>query len=189
MDTATLPDEVQTAVERLGTADVVVGLATAGPIPALGAVAAAVRAGLEAHCGGQASAVVHVDQAPAEATPATVAAAFGDLRLISVPAGGHGEDGLDWSGAVRAVFIHDVVATPEERRAELAVRNVHLFDTYAGAALCAHRLGLLGRDALMAVAEATERELAAVGFESGELRGAREADLARDLQAIALAGA
>ena len=64
-----------------------VGLATAGPIPALAAVAAAVRAGLDAHCGGQASAVVHVDQAPAEATPATVATALGDLRLISVPAG------------------------------------------------------------------------------------------------------
>jgi hypothetical protein len=104
MDTATLPEEVQSAVERVGTADVVVGLATAGPIPALGAVAAAVRAGLDAHCGGQAAAVVHVDQAPAEPTPATVAAAFGELRLVSVPSSGRGDEGLDWSGAVHTVL-------------------------------------------------------------------------------------
>ena len=105
MDTATLPDEVQAAVERLGGADVVVGLATSGPIPALTAVAAAVRTGLDAHCAGQAAAVVHVDQTPAEETAAAMTAALGDLRLLSVPApAGHGEDGLDWSSAVRAVL-------------------------------------------------------------------------------------
>ena len=105
MDTATLPDEVQATVERLGGADVVVGLATTGPIPTLAAVAAAVRTGLDAHCAGQAAAVVHVDQAPSEATAAAVTAAFGDLRVVPVPApGGHGDDGLDWSSAVRAVL-------------------------------------------------------------------------------------
>jgi hypothetical protein len=105
MDTATLPDEVQAVVEGLGGADVVVGLATSGPIPALAAVAAAVRTGLDAHCAGQAAAVVHVDQTPSEATTAAVTAALGDLRVVSVPApGGHGDDGLDWSAAVRAVL-------------------------------------------------------------------------------------
>ena len=105
MDTATLPDEVQAAVERLGGADLVVGLATAGPIPALAAVAAAVRTGLDAHCAGQAAAIVHVDQTPSETTAAAVTAAFGDLRVVPVPApGGHGDDGLDWSAAVRAVL-------------------------------------------------------------------------------------
>ena len=105
MDTATLPDEVQAVVEGLGSADVVVGLATSGPIPALAAVAAAVRTGLDAHCAGQAAAVVHVDQTPSEATTAAVTAALGDLRVVSVPApGGHGDDGLDWSAAVRAVL-------------------------------------------------------------------------------------
>jgi glucosylglycerate synthase len=105
MDTATLPDEVQATVERLGSADVVIGLATAGPIPALAAVAAAVRTGLDAHFAGQAAAVVHVDQAPSEATAAAVTAALGDLRAVSVPApGGHGDDGLDWASAVRAVL-------------------------------------------------------------------------------------
>ena len=75
MDPALLPDEVRAAVERVGTADLVVGLATSGPIPALAAVAAAVRAGLDTHFSGHAAAVVHVDQAPSEAT-AAVAAAF-----------------------------------------------------------------------------------------------------------------
>ncbi|HWP76606.1 MAG TPA: hypothetical protein VNU03_18945 [Methylomirabilota bacterium] len=105
MDTATLPDEVQAVVERLGGADVVVGLATSGPVPALAAVAAAVRTGLDAHCAGQAAAVVHVDQTPSETSTAAVTAALGDLRVVSVPApGGHGDDGLDWSAAVRAVL-------------------------------------------------------------------------------------
>ena len=105
MDTATLPDEVQAVVEGLGGADVVVGLATSGPIPALAAVAAAVRTGLDAHCAGQAAAVVHVDQTPSETSTAAVTAALGDLRVVSVPApGGHGDDGLDWSAAVRAVL-------------------------------------------------------------------------------------
>jgi hypothetical protein len=107
MDPAILPDEVRAAVERIGTADLVVGLATSGPIPALAAVAAAVRAGLNAHFSGQAAAVVHVDQAPAEATTVAVAAAFGDLRVVSVtPAGptGAGDDELDWAGAVRSVL-------------------------------------------------------------------------------------
>ncbi len=107
MDPAILPDEVRAAVERIGTADLVVGLATSGPIPALAAVAAAVRAGLDAHFSGQAAAVVHVDQAPAEATTAAVAAAFGDLPVVSVtPAGptGAGDDELDWAGAVRSVL-------------------------------------------------------------------------------------
>ena len=105
MDAVTLPDEVEAAIERLGGADVVVGLGTCGPIPALAAVAAAVRAGLDAHCAGQAAAIVHVDQTPSEATAAAVATALGDLRVVSVPAGaGHGDDGLDWASAVRAVL-------------------------------------------------------------------------------------
>ncbi|MEX2221883.1 MAG: hypothetical protein WEG40_08800, partial [Candidatus Rokuibacteriota bacterium] len=62
METAALPDEVRAAIERIGTADLVVGLATAGPSATAGVVAAAARAGLDAHVGGQAAAVIHVDQ-------------------------------------------------------------------------------------------------------------------------------
>jgi glucosylglycerate synthase len=106
MDPAILSDEVRAALERIGTADLVVGLATAGPIPALGAVAAAVRAGLDSHFAGHSLAIVHVDQAPAEATSAAVAAAFGDLRVVPVTSGPRraGDEPLDWAAAVRALL-------------------------------------------------------------------------------------
>jgi len=107
IETSTLPDEVKAAVERAGAADLVVGLATSGPIPALDAVAAAVRTGLEAHFGGQAAAVIHVDQTPSEETTAAVAAALGGLRVVPVPPAGpgHGSDHeLEWATAVRSVL-------------------------------------------------------------------------------------
>ena len=50
MDTATLPDEVQATVERLGSADVVIGLATAGPIPALAAPIRPMSSGFDSSC-------------------------------------------------------------------------------------------------------------------------------------------
>ena len=107
MEPTALPDEARAAVERIGTADLVVGLATSGPIPALAPVAAAVRAGLEGHFAGQTAAVVHVDQAPSEETTVAVAAALGDLRVVPVASAGSthgGDDELDWSGAVRATL-------------------------------------------------------------------------------------
>ena len=64
MDTLELAPEVRTTVERIGTADLVVGLATAGPSATVTAVAGAVRASLDAHFAGQTAVVVHVDQAP-----------------------------------------------------------------------------------------------------------------------------
>ncbi|HUM14764.1 MAG TPA: hypothetical protein VL086_03660 [Candidatus Nitrosotalea sp.] len=105
MHPALLPDDARATTERIGTADLVVGLATAGPIPALAAVATAVRTGLDTHFPGQAAAIVHVDQARSEATTAAVASALGDLRVVSVgPVHGSDDDDLDWSAAVRAVL-------------------------------------------------------------------------------------
>ena len=104
MDPALLPADARAATERIGAADLVVGLATAGPIPTLAPVAAAIRTGLEAHFGGQTAAVVHVDQTPSEETTAAVADALGDLRLVPVPAMRAGDDELDWAGAVRTVL-------------------------------------------------------------------------------------
>ncbi|HEY7041474.1 MAG TPA: hypothetical protein VID28_21580 [Methylomirabilota bacterium] len=104
MDPALLPDEARAAVDRIGTADLVVGLATAGPAPALAAVAAAVRSGLDAHFPGQPVAIAHVDQARSEATTAAVAAALGDLRVVSVGPIPGKDESLDWSAAVRAVL-------------------------------------------------------------------------------------
>ena len=105
METLALPDEVRTAVERIGTADLVVGLATAGPSPSAPVVGGAVRAGLDAHFAGQSAVVVHVDQTPAEETPDALASALGPVRRIRVPVGGHTADGpLDWAQAVRTVL-------------------------------------------------------------------------------------
>lgn len=106
MDALALPDEVRVAVERIGTADLVVGLATAGPSATAGVVAAAVRAGLDAHFAGQTAVVVHVDQAASEETATAVAAALGPVRLVRVPAtAGRAADGaLDWAHAVRTVL-------------------------------------------------------------------------------------
>ena len=105
MDPALLPEDARAAVERIGTADIVVGLATAGPAPALATVAAAVRTGLDTHFPGQSAAIAHVDQARSEETTAAVAAALGDLRVVSVgSASAAKNDILDWSAAVHAVL-------------------------------------------------------------------------------------
>lgn len=84
-------------------------------------------------------------------------------------------------GAVPAVLIHDVVATPEARRSELSARGVHLFDTYVGAALAAFEAGLLGAEGVARVAESAAREIAEIPFESAAIRAARDGELARDL--------
>ena len=104
MNPALLPEDARAAVERIGSADLVVGLATAGPAPALATVAAAVRAGLDTHFPGQSAAIAHVDQARSEETTAAVAATLGDLRVVSVGSGTGKKDSLDWSAAVHAVL-------------------------------------------------------------------------------------
>ena len=105
MDTLALADPVRTAVEGIGTADLVVGLATAGSSATAPVVAAAVRAALDAHFAGQAAVVVHTDQAPSEETSAALAAALGPVRVVQAPRAGHATDGaLDWAQAVRTVL-------------------------------------------------------------------------------------
>jgi len=102
-----LSDETRAAIERIGTADIVMGLATARPSPSLGSVGTALRAGLEAHFAGQPAAVIHVNQAASDATATEATAALGDLRTIPVASPGsvHSGDGeLDWGTAVRTVL-------------------------------------------------------------------------------------
>jgi hypothetical protein len=111
MEPLALPDEVHAALERTGAVDLLVGLATAGPTPTAGPVAAAVRAALDAHFTGQAAALVHVEQAPSEETAAAVSGALGPVRLVRVTSGGaRGADGpLDWAHAVRTVLATPVL--------------------------------------------------------------------------------
>jgi hypothetical protein len=105
MEAIDLADEVRAAAGRIGTADLVVGLATAGTSSTVAAVGGAVRAGLDAHFAGQAAAVVHVDQASTEETTAALAAALGPVRVVRAAGAGHAADGaLDWAQAVRTVL-------------------------------------------------------------------------------------
>ncbi|WP_437833045.1 phosphatase domain-containing protein [Sorangium sp. So ce1153] len=83
--------------------------------------------------------------------------------------------------AVKAVFIHDVAATPELARLDLAVGGVRLFDTYIGAALEALELGLLGPEGAARVAQAALAAFAAVPFPSHEGREPRRLEVLRDL--------
>ena len=101
-----LPEAVRTELERIGAVDLVVGLATGGPGATAAVAAGAVRAGLEAHFGGQTAAVVHVHGGRSEETAGAVAAALGSVRLVRVTASaGHDTDEpLDWTRAVRTVL-------------------------------------------------------------------------------------
>jgi hypothetical protein len=91
--------------------------------------------------------------------------------------------------AVRAVFIHDVVDTPEPLRQQWRDKRIFFFDTYVGAAVEAYGVGVIARDGVARVVQATREELERVPFTSEAQRQARRADLERDVRrAEALAG-
>jgi hypothetical protein len=96
--------------------------------------------------------------------------AFGEQMLASYPE------------AVRAIFIHDVVETPEPVRKAWRDKRIFFFDTYVGAAVEAYQVGVIARDGVARVARAAREELEKVPFSSATQREARQADLARDLQ-------
>jgi hypothetical protein len=85
------------------------------------------------------------------------------------------------AAAIRGIFIHDVVATPAGRRAELAASGVRLFDTYVGAAVEALSLSLISQGGAGRIALAAQAHLASILFASEHLAEARRADLARDI--------
>jgi hypothetical protein len=98
--------------------------------------------------------------------------AFGEQMLAAAP------------DAVRAVFIHDVVATPESVRQEWRAKSIFFFDTYVGAALEAYQVGVIARDGVHRVTRAAQEDLEKVPFASVEQREARRADLSRDLKCV-----
>jgi len=98
--------------------------------------------------------------------------AFGEQMLAAAP------------DFVRAVFIHDVVATPESVRQAWRAKGIFFFDTYVGAALEAYQVGVIARDGVQRVARSVQEELEKVPFGSLEQRDARRADLSRDLQRV-----
>ncbi|AGC45778.1 hypothetical protein MYSTI_04485 [Myxococcus stipitatus DSM 14675] len=95
---------------------------------------------------------------------------FGDKMLSAAPHGVH------------AVFIHDVVETPEATRRTWRDKRIYFFDTYVGAALEAFALGLISRDGLARVAIAARESMEGIAFTSAAQRDARKAELTRDLQ-------
>ncbi|NTX08943.1 MULTISPECIES: phosphatase domain-containing protein [Myxococcus] len=95
---------------------------------------------------------------------------FGDKMLTAAP------------HAVHAVFIHDVVDTPETTRRAWREKRIHFFDTYVGAALEAFALGLISRDGLARVAIAARESMEGIAFTSAAQRDARKVELTRDLQ-------
>ncbi|WPB75521.1 phosphatase domain-containing protein [Archangium violaceum] len=94
--------------------------------------------------------------------------AFGERMLTEHP------------DAVRAVFIHDVVDTPESVRMTWRGKRVFFFDTYIGAAVEAFEVGVIARDGVARVARAAQEELARVPFSSESQRHSRVTDLERD---------
>ncbi len=107
MDSADLPEDLAAQIERIGAVEVAVGLVTGGPSPALPAVVASVRTGLESRLAGRPVALIHVDRAPSEETSAQVGQGWGDLPVIAVPGAHvlHAPDGeVAWSDAVHTVL-------------------------------------------------------------------------------------
>ena len=91
--------------------------------------------------------------------------------------------------SVRAVFIHDVIDTPEPVRMTWRGKRIFFFDTYIGAAVEAFEVGVIARDGVARVARAAREELARVPFASDSQRQSRVAELERDLRrAEALTG-
>ena len=87
-----------------------------------------------------------------------------------------------WPEQVRAVFIHDVVDTPEAVRQSWRDKGVFFFDNYVGAAVEAFEVGVISRDGVARVVSAAREELARVAFASEAQRAARVLELERDIQ-------
>ena len=83
---------------------------------------------------------------------------------------------------VRAIFIHDVVATPEPVRKVWRAQRIFFFDTYVGAAVEAYEVGVIARDGVARVARAAREELEKIPFTSEAQRQDRREELTRDLQ-------
>jgi len=84
---------------------------------------------------------------------------------------------------VRAVFIHDVVATSAAARDAHRASSIHFFDTYVGAATSAYSLRLLSSLALTRIIDAARRDFSRIPFRNTALQSLRAAELERDIAA------
>jgi hypothetical protein len=81
---------------------------------------------------------------------------------------------------VRAVLIHDVVATSAAQRDRWAAVGVELFDTYIGAAVLSLERRLVHPDGCRRVVDAAMRDLEAIEFDDGQRADARRREHERD---------
>ena len=87
----------------------------------------------------------------------------------------------DFPEDVRGVFIHDVISHSQNERETWRSKGVVFFDTYVGAAVEAHRAGLISRDGVQRVIGAAREELQAVPFGDAQQKQLREAELEKDI--------
>ncbi|ANS77968.1 conserved protein with diacylglycerol kinase catalytic domain [Serinicoccus hydrothermalis] len=90
---------------------------------------------------------------------------FPECRMVFIGDSGQADGDVGAQMAARphdhvaGTLLHDVTGLDAQARADWAARGVHVFDTYAGAAAHAHRLGLLTADQAQQVARATRTGL------------------------------
>jgi hypothetical protein len=115
------------------------------------------------------------------------AALFPEYGFVFVGDSGQGDAGFGAAmrehdpERVRAILIHDVVDTPTETRRSWAARGVTFFDTYVGAGIEAHALGLIETRGVVRIAEAALDELAQIAFDDEGACAPRRAELERDV--------
>ncbi len=90
----------------------------------------------------------------------------------------------DFPDAVLATFIHDVVDTPPEQRADYAARQIYFHDTYVGCATKAFELGLISRAGLERVVADARAGFDKVVFATPAQEASARALLDRDLAAV-----
>ncbi len=90
----------------------------------------------------------------------------------------------DHADRVKGVFIHNVTELSDAEKASLREKGVRVFDTYLGAGLEAYELGLIGQDGLKRIAQAVEKDLDAIRFDSQEQKQARRAEFEKDRERL-----
>jgi glucosylglycerate synthase len=107
-DQTLLPQDVLADIERTGTADLAIGLATFGTSQGIDEKAAAIRAGLDAHFSGHPAVLIHLDHGPSDETSALLSDALGDRRVLRVRSP-HAMEPLE-GGVDRSETFHTVLA-------------------------------------------------------------------------------
>jgi hypothetical protein len=154
-----LTGDAQAALARIGSADLVIGVPTTGAAPSLDGVAAAVRAGLQAHFPGQSAAVIHVDQGGADDAGGASAQAFGEVPLVRIrPAHATG-------GPLVQLRLDEAVATTLATGQALGARAIILLNA-ENASLNADWVGGLGGPVL-----ANDCDLVVPVYQGGRYEG------------------